>query len=280
MLPPGRTKKSPTLVGDSNPLASAITQRDRTTLDMVRSALDNRQAMLAFQPVVFSSHPGKVAFYEGLIRIRDGTGRIIPAKEFIPSVEKTEIGRRIDCLALELGLRELEAEPGIRLSINLSALSIGYPPWIKALEAGLARDETIGERLILEITESSAITVPELVMKFMDQLQTRGVAFALDDFGAGYTSFRYLRDFFFDILKIDGHFVRGIHADRDNQILLSALTDIGKHFEMITVAESVEHPEEAEFLRGLGIDCLQGFHFGTPLINPSWRMGGKNQQAG
>lgn len=279
MLPPGRTRKSPTLSGDSNPLASAINQRDRTILDMVRSALDNKQAMLAFQPVVSSSHPEKIAFYEGLIRIRDATGRIIPAKDFIPSVESTEIGRRIDCLALELGLRELRAEPGIRLSINLSALSIGYQPWLKVLNAGLARDETIAERLILEITESTAITVPELVMKFMDQLQARGVSFALDDFGAGYTSFRYLRDFFFDILKIDGHFVRGVHADPDNQVLLSALTNIGKHFEMITVAESVEHPADAEFLRTLGIDCMQGFHFGVPKINPTWRDGKKNRHA-
>lgn len=279
MLPPGRTRKSPTLLGDSNPLASAINQRDRTILDMVRSALDNEQAMLAFQPIVSSSHPDKVAFYEGLIRIRDATGRIIPAQDFISSVESTEIGRRIDCLALELGLRELQAEPGIRLSINLSALSIGYEPWLKVLNAGLARDETIAERLILEITESTAITVPELVMKFMDQLQARGVSFALDDFGAGYTSFRYLRDFFFDILKIDGHFVQGVHADRDNQVLLSALANIGKHFEMITVAEAVEHPADAEFLRSLGIDCMQGFLFGVPKINPTWRNGKKNRHA-
>ena len=106
-------------------------------------------------------------------------------------------------------------------------------------------------------------------------MQRRGIAFALDDFGAGYTSFRYLREFFFDILKIDGQFIRGISNDPDNQVLAKALISIGQHFDMFTVAESVERAEDAQFLAQSGVDCLQGYFIGAPTISPPWHIGRK-----
>jgi len=112
--------------------------------------------------------------------------------------------------------------------------------------------------------------VPELVIAFMEDLQKRGVAFALDDFGSGYTAIRYFKDFFFDILKIDAQFIRRIHSDPDNAALTAALVSIGKHFDMFTIAEAVETVEEAEHLRALGVDCLQGYLFGAPTMRPSW----------
>jgi EAL domain-containing protein (putative c-di-GMP-specific phosphodiesterase class I) len=112
--------------------------------------------------------------------------------------------------------------------------------------------------------------VPELVTGFMKDMQARGISFALDDFGAGYTSFRFLKEFYFDILKIDGQFVRGIATDPDNQVLTAALASIGQQFDMVTVAESVEKPEDAAYLAALGIDCLQGYYFGAPTVRPPW----------
>jgi EAL domain-containing protein (putative c-di-GMP-specific phosphodiesterase class I) len=141
---------------------------------------------------------------------------------------------------------------------------------MKILRKGLATDETIGPRLILEITEGSAMLVPELVVAFMDDLQAQGVSFALDDFGAGQTAFRYFRDFFFDVVKIDGQFIRNIHADRDNQALTRALMSIGQHFDMLTIAESVETTQDAEWLQAAGIDCMQGYLFGAPTVRPAW----------
>lgn len=258
-------------LGGQSPLDIAVAGRDRDVMALVRTALDHHQAMLAFQPVVDARRLKRVAFYEGLIRVRDATGRIIPARDFMGSIEDNEIGRRIDCLALELGLRELALEPALRLSINMSARSVGYRPWLAALDEGLARDATIGERLILEITEASAIATPEIVITFMRELQRRGVSFALDDFGAGFTSFRYLRDFFFDIVKIDGQFIDGIHANPDNQVLVSALVAISHHFEMFTVAEFVQRKEDVRFLQSIGINCLQGYLFGAPSVSPVWR---------
>lgn len=255
---------------EANPLAAAIAEQDRATIAMVRAALEDRRLCLAYQPVVMGLDPGRVAFHEGLIRVLDPTGRAIPAREFIGIVETTELGREIDCAAMDLGMAALAAHPGLRLAINMSARSIGYPRWMRALRRGLAVHPTIGERLILEITESSAMLVPEIVTAFMDDMQTEGVAFALDDFGAGYTSLRYLRDLCFDILKIDGQFIRGIARDRDNQVLTAALMAVGRHFDMVTVAESVETPEDADWLQAAGIGAMQGYLFGSPTVRPAW----------
>ena len=251
-----------------DPLSAAVNQRDRSTLEMVRSALEHKQVMLAYQPIMAST--GDVAFYEGLIRVLDETGRIIPAREFINVIEETEMGRIVDCLALEKGLRALRKNPTLRLSINMSARSIGYGRWKRVLDRNLRNDPTLGERLIMEITETSAMLVPELVIAFMADLQERGVCFALDDFGAGYTSFRYLRDFYFDMVKIDGQFIRGIAHNPDNQVLVRALVSIAQHFDMFTVAEFVENSDDATFLAENGIDCLQGYYFGAPTVRPPW----------
>lgn len=256
--------------GQQNPLDFAVTTRDGNAIQMVADAVKHRQVLLAFQPVVQSAAPDQVAFYEGLIRVLDESGRIIPAKDFIAEVEDTEIGRVLDVLALEKGLKTLTEQPHIRLSINMSARSIGYQRWMRALRAGLDRDPTVGERLILEISESSAMTVPELVVDFMAKMQRHSIAFALDDFGAGFTSFRYLKEFYFDILKIDGQFSRGISTNADNQVITRAMTAIAQEFEMFTVAGFVETEADAALLSSMGVDCLQGYYFAAPTVRPPW----------
>lgn len=270
MLPDQRKPKLDAVAGLASPLGVMISQQDRETMSMVREAIDSRRMRLAYQPVVLARDPDQVAFHEGLIRVLDPNGRVIPAKDFIDAVESTEIGREIDCIALEIGLGTLARHPDLRISINMSARSIGYPRWMRVLKKGLANSPTVGERLILEITESSAMLVPELVITFMQELQAEGVAFALDDFGSGYTAIRYFKDFFFDILKIDGQFIRDIHRDPDNAALTAALLSIGRHFHMFTVAEAVETAEEAQFLMTLGVDCLQGYLFGAATLKPAF----------
>ncbi|MCA0204079.1 MAG: EAL domain-containing protein [Proteobacteria bacterium] len=256
--------------GYDSPLSVADRMRQQDTIDMVRRALDEKRAMLAYQPVVQARMTNRAAFYEAYIRILDDKGRVIPARDFMGAVETHEIGRRIDCLALELGLAALAQEHSIRLSVNMSARSIGYPQWLATLERGLRADPTIAERLILEITEGSAMLMPDLVTVFMADMQSRGICFALDDFGAGYTAFRYLKDFYFDIIKIDGQFIRGIAHDPDNQVLAAALVSIARHFDMFTVAESVENEEDARYLIDIGFDCLQGYFYGIPSTEAPW----------
>ncbi len=256
--------------GLESPLTAAVAKRERDTVTMVRDAVRRKSVRLAFQPVIQAERTDRVAFYEGLIRILDPVGRVIPARDFIDVVETQELGRIIDCLALEHGIAALRSNPALRLSINMSARSIGYPRWTNTLNAVIAQDHTVAERLILEITESSAIVVPDIVQVFMAELQDRGISFALDDFGAGYTAFRYFKQFCFDVLKIDGQFIRGIAHDPDNQVMVQAMMAIGQHFEMFTVAESVESAADAAWLAQAGIDCLQGYYFGIPTLEPDW----------
>ncbi|MFD2740201.1 EAL domain-containing protein [Sulfitobacter aestuarii] len=266
--------------GAETPLNHALARRDRSTLDMVREAIAHRQTLLAYQPVMRADDPQKVAFHEGLIRVLDASGRVIPARDFISTIENCETGREIDVLALRSGLAALHGNRALRLSINMSARSIGYKGWMTMLNRWLQRDSTIGERLILEITESSAMLVPELVIDFMDHLQPKGICFALDDFGSGQTAIRYFRDFYFDILKIDGQFIRGISGNPDNRVVTAALISIARHFDMLTVAESVENAADAALLCEMGVDCLQGYHFAAPTTRPTWLRRGPRRAAG
>jgi EAL domain-containing protein (putative c-di-GMP-specific phosphodiesterase class I) len=247
-----------------DPFDYVITSQDREIGALVADALSRDHAQLAYQPVMTASMPARVAFHEGFIRLRDGQGRILPARSFIADVEESSTGREIDCASLGLGLEMLASHPRLRLAINMSARSIGDGRWRRLLEAGLARSPDIGPRLILEITEASAMLLPEVVVRFMAELQPRGVCFSLDDFGAGLIAFRHLRDFLFDIAKIDSLFIRGIDTSPDNQALAAALVSVARQFGMLTVAEGVETEGEARFLRKLGVDCLQGYLFGIP----------------
>ncbi|MDP1577745.1 MAG: EAL domain-containing protein, partial [Cypionkella sp.] len=106
--------------GVASPLGVAISAGDRETLSMVRQAIDSKRLRLAYQPVVLARDPARVAFQEGLIRVLDPTGRVIPAKDFMEAVESHEIGREIDCAALDIGLAALARVPDLRLSINMS----------------------------------------------------------------------------------------------------------------------------------------------------------------
>ena len=184
--------------------------------------------MLAYQPIVQAKNPDKVVFYEALIRVLDETKRVIPAREFITVIEETELGRDIDCLALQKGLQAMVQVPNLRLAINMSARSIGYRPWMQILNRFLNKHPDLGRRLILEITERSTMMVPELVSTFMSDLQRKSISFALDDFGAGHTAFHHFKQFHFDVLKIDGQFIRNIAHDPDNQVITQALVTIGQ----------------------------------------------------
>jgi len=256
--------------GAYSPLEYAITQRAKSTLDMVKDAIHHNQTMLAFQPVVRSDSPQAVGFYEGLARVLDPTGRVIPAIEFMNQIEDTETGRDIDVLALRHGLSNLQRNPKLRLSINMSARSIGYKPWMNCLNRFLNESPALGERLILEITESSAMTVPELVIDFMQRLQPQGICFAMDEFGSSKISVKYFKDFDFDFLKIDSQFIRGVSQDPDQQSIVRALHAMAKELGILTVGTSVETAEDAAFATKIGIDCLQGYFFGSPTTQPEW----------
>jgi len=256
------------LIEGSSPLSVAVAQDSDRILDRVAEAVRTRRMRLAYQPVVLAGNPARAGFHEGLIRILDPSGRTIPARDFIHAVEPHALGREIDCIALAIAIESLARHPDLRLSINMSARSVGWPRWLRVLKRALDRHPATGTRLILEFGEASAMTVPELLADFMADLRPKGISFALDGFGAGPFALRHLRELSFDILKIDATYSRNVQTNPDNQVLLSAFLALARQFDMLTVAQGIESEGEAAWLAALGIDCLQGYHFGAPKLIP------------
>lgn len=247
------------------------TKRDlklEATRAMVSAAIDEGRVGLAFQPVFRSGPRPLIAFHEGLIRIRDRGGRNIPAGEFIPAVEDTTLVQAIDRIALQKTLDMLQADPRQRLSVNISMNTIGDEGWMNILNRCCKNNPHIADRLIVELTESTPITDPEFVAYFIEKGHKLGCSFAIDDFGSGYTGFSHFRRYKFDIVKIDGQFISGLHENRDNQVLVEALVMIAKQFDMFTVAEFVETKEESALLQKLGIDAMQGYYYGRSTEMP------------
>ena len=256
------------LIEPLDPLAYAVASRDRDAMQLARTALEKKQARLAFQPVVLSRDTSRVCFFEALIRVLDDGGRIIPAAQFMPQVEEHDIGRRIDAVTLELAFRMLRLNPQVRVSINVSARSLADSRWRRVLSDGLNGRGSLGDRLIFEISESSAMLLHEVVISFMEEMQPKGVCFALDGFGGGMTAFRHLKDFLFDFVKIDKSFAENVAEDPDNQVLIEALVMVAHQFEMFAVIDGVESSADADYLSRIGADCLQGYHFGAPRFDP------------
>lgn len=263
-------RRADTMRDQATPVAWAAALQADDTLAMVEQALAARRVRLAFQPVVSARDPARTLFHEGFARILDDTGHAIPARDFMDAVETTELGRRIDAAVLDLGLAALRAHSSLRLSVNMSARSIGFQPFTRTLSRALAADRSLGPRLVLEVSEVSAMLMPDLLVTFMDDTRLSGVTFALDDFGSAFTSFRHLRDFCFDMVKVDGAFVRGIDRNPDNQAVVRALVATAGAFEMAAVAEAVETPTEAAMLTRLGVSAMQGMRFGMPTVDPDW----------
>ncbi|HSF96515.1 MAG TPA: GGDEF domain-containing phosphodiesterase [Thermohalobaculum sp.] len=229
-------------------------------------AVGSGDLTIAFQPVVGANSTGRAAFHECLVRVRDPEGWLVPAAKFMPAMEQLGLAPLIDRQVLVMALDALARNPGIRLSVNIFPQTMQDAQWMILFRDGLRKDSTLAERLIIEVTETAAMLDPARTQDFMDKLRRTGCAFALDDFGMGHTSFGNLRDFRFDMIKIDGSFITNVTSNADNRFFVSKLVEIGKHFEMLTVAEFVQGPAEARVLRDLGVGYFQGFYFGTPCL--------------
>jgi len=257
------------LVGaDGSLMGNRIASPARTRF-AVGQALAQDRVGFYFQPVVGAGRRDFPAFYEMLARLTLPSGQMIAAGAFMPFVEESELGRAIDRLVLARALDALAANPRLRLSVNISPLSMGDGEWLATLQAAARADAAVTARLIIEITETAAIIDVAQTIDFMQHVQGLGPAFALDDFGAGATGFRHFRDFRFDMVKIDGDFIQGVADSRDRQVLVECLVAVAKHFEMFTIGERVESEADAAWLAQHGIDCLQGYLIGRPLPQPA-----------
>ncbi len=237
--------------------------------ERIVNALREERIHLAFQPVV-DAHSQDMAFFEALLRLENDDGTVLAAGDFIAVAERLGLIRLVDHHALDLALAALSDYPQAALSLNVSNETAIDPEWLSKLAIAKMDRPDIADRLIVEITESHAAESLAEAARFVDSLHDLGFRVALDDFGAGFTSFRNLKALDFDIIKIDGYFAREIDQNPENQGFIRALVDLAKLFDAKTVVEWVEDAPTATIMRDWGVDYLQGYKFGKPLRQPVW----------
>jgi diguanylate cyclase (GGDEF)-like protein len=239
--------------------------------DEIVTALNERRIVLAFEPVV-EARSRQASFHECLVRMERDDGQILLAPDIVPVAEKLGLIRMVDHRVLELVVTELASAPDVRLSLNISPETTMDPDWWAAIESLMRAYPGVAERLIVEITETVAIQDIDDVRGFVTRLKNFGSQIAIDDFGAGYTSFRNLRKLGVDIVKIDGAFVQNIARSVDDRAFVHTMVDLARRLQIKTVAEWVQDEESASMLRDWGCDYIQGRLIGLASANRSWGM--------
>ncbi len=236
--------------------------------DSIVSALSERRVELAFQPIVHAA-TGEVAFHEALLRVRQPDGVPVSPATLLPVAEKAGLVPLLDQRVLELALDRLAAEPGLRVSVNCSINTVLDPEWPERLAEAAAANPGLKDRLIVEITETAMIEDFETTRARIAACKRLGVPVVMGDFGAGHTSFRNLRDLAFEMVKIDGAFIRNIATSADDRFFVRTLIDLARHLSLKVVAEWVEDEATAHILRDWGVDYFQGALFGCAGALPT-----------
>ncbi len=238
--------------------------------DEICAALNERRIALAFEPVVDASSR-RIAFYECLMRASRADGRVLYANEIVPVAERLGLVRMLDYRMLELVVNELADAPDLTASVNVSPASTVDPDWWNGLGALLRANRRAAERLIVEITETVAIDNVDDARGFVTRVKDLGCRIAIDDFGAGHTSFRNLRKLGVDIVKIDGAFVHNMIKSEDDRAFARTLVDLAHRLGLKTVAEWVQDEGAAALLTEWGCDYLQGALIGLANVERPWR---------
>jgi diguanylate cyclase (GGDEF)-like protein len=241
--------------------------------DVIRDGLDEDRFVLQAQPILDLA-TGEIGQYELLLRLRDPFGELIPPTAFLPAAERYDLIGQIDRWVVSRSIAMLadERRRGRRLTfeVNISGRSAGDPELLALIEGELRTHEVEPSQVIFEITETTAVANIPRAQDFAQRLAALGCRFALDDFGAAFASFYYLKHLPFDYLKIDGEFVRGCVTDRTDQLVIQAVVDIARGLGKRTVAEMVGDEATMELVRSLGVDHAQGFHVGRPAPLARW----------
>ncbi|MGE4351733.1 MAG: EAL domain-containing protein [Bdellovibrionales bacterium] len=251
------------------------TERNRAILDLcerVKQSLKNNALKLAFQPIV-DAHTRHVVFYEALSRLYNDDGSLMPAGEFIPVVEQMGLAPEFDRHVLDLAITELENSEDLTLAINISGLTAGLPDWPNFFRDRLESKPDIARRLIIEITETAAVLDIAKMKNLVCALREVGCELSLDDFGAGSTSIRHLRDLDFSIMKIDRDLLINLTTNTEQQHLVRMLIAMARGLGLQSVAEGIEDEETAQWLCNENVDFLQGFHLGRPSFDRPWLDG-------
>uniref|UniRef100_E6VKS0 Diguanylate phosphodiesterase n=1 Tax=Rhodopseudomonas palustris (strain DX-1) TaxID=652103 RepID=E6VKS0_RHOPX len=226
--------------------------------------------------VWFAGADGRPARVEGIVRINNERHardeQLLKLSQHDPLTGELGLIRLVDHRVLELVVAELAAAPGVTLSLNISPDTTIDADWWAGIESLMLAHPGIAERLIVEITETVAIPDLDEVRGFVNRLKTLGAKIAIDDFGAGYTSFRNLRALGVDIVKIDGAFVQNIVRSADDRAFVQTLIDLARRLGIKTVAEWVQDEDSAQLLCDWGCDYIQGRLIGLASQQRPWPL--------
>ncbi len=243
-------------------------RRRQTTSARIRDALTHDRLSLATQPIR-NIASGGVERYELLLRMTGEGGELLPAASFIEAAERSgmvqELDRWVVGRALEmLTERERAGEP-VSLHINLSGISFTDPSVLEYIERRLDEGEADPGRCTFEITQTARIDDYDAAAGFADRLTEFGCEVAIDDYGSGFGPFSYLKRIPFDVIKIDGAFVRDMPRNDADQLTVKAIVQIARGLGKRTIAAFVQDDDTMRMLREYGVDMAQGFHLGRPV---------------
>jgi diguanylate cyclase (GGDEF)-like protein len=243
-------------------------QRRQTTTARIRDALTNDRLSLHTQPIR-SLASGGIERYELLLRMTGDNGELLPAASFIETAERSgmvqELDRWVVVRALELlASREREGKP-VSLHVNLSGASVADLSVLEFIERRLDEGEADPARCTFEITETARVHDYEAAGGFADRLTEFGCQVAIDDYGAGFGPFHYLKQIPFDLIKIDGSFISDMPNSDADQLTVQAIVQIARGLGKTTIAEYVQDDITAQMLREYGVDMAQGYHLGRPV---------------
>jgi diguanylate cyclase (GGDEF)-like protein len=243
-------------------------RRAQTTTARIREALTHDRLSLHTQPIR-SLASGGIERYELLLRMTGENGELLPAASFIEAAERSgmvqELDRWVVGQALELLAEREQAGEPVSLHVNLSGASLTDVSVIEFIERRLDEGDADPARCTFEITETARVSDYQAAAGFADRLTEFGCQVAIDDYGAGFGSFHYLKQIPFDVIKIDGAFVRDMPRSDADQLTVQAIVQIARGLGKTTIAEYVQDDATTQMLREYGVDLAQGFHLGKPV---------------
>jgi diguanylate cyclase (GGDEF)-like protein len=244
-------------------------QQLMTIGEEIRRAIRNDALCLAYQPL-YARDDHSIKGYEALLRLRRDNGSIMAAGEFITVAEELGLIKQLDFAVMELVVKELINAPDITMAFNVSGLTAGDPRWYDTLRPLIQGKPELAQRMIVEITETVAIDCSRETVQFVRALRDLGCHVAIDDFGAGHTSFKQLSALPVDYMKIDGAFVRSLNENPVNRLFIKTLLELARGLNLTTVAEGIETEEHLKWLEDEGVDLLQGYYFAKPTLEKPW----------
>jgi diguanylate cyclase (GGDEF)-like protein len=239
-------------------------------VSQIQQTLDSDGFELLAQPIVSLSGQDSLHRYEILLRMRDSDGNTIPSSAFFSAAERYQLMPQIDRWVISNTLARLAEradflrDTGAMFSVNLSGQSLGDDEILNFIEDELESGGIPAESICFEVTESAAVSNLRKAQAFINALRNRGCKFSLDDFGAGLSSFAYLKSFRVDTLKIDGNFIRDITENQISESMVAAITQVAKVMQLETVAEYVETNATKKLIAKMGVDYAQGHAVGKP----------------